>query len=282
MTGTDGNRTTRIESPMVGPGRYGKAPLSSRLVSTLLNGVPGALAARCATDSVAAHMFRPIVNRLLSDRPTEVTVRSGQCKGARLLIHPQTEKFYWTGLHEPRVQEAIASSLEPGMIFWDVGAHIGFMSVLASRLVGPSGTVRAFEPAYENRERLTVNLHLNAAWNVVVESYALSASGGSAELYRHKATLMRTLVSQRGEGEGEPVVCRTLDEVLVGAPPPHLIKVDVEGLELEVLRGGVALLAVHHPKVLVEFSDDDLVREAQRLLPDYAFQLVGQNHWLLK
>ncbi len=77
------------------------------------------------------------------------------------------------------------------MTFWDVGAHIGFMSLLGSQLVGDSGIVRAFEPAQANRQRLEENVRLNHAYNVTIESCALGARNEVAMLYAH-GSLMRT------------------------------------------------------------------------------------------
>ncbi|MBX7111861.1 MAG: FkbM family methyltransferase [Dehalococcoidia bacterium] len=217
----------------------------------------------------------------MTDQPTKVVVRSGRGEGIRLLIHPRTEKFYWTGLHETWVQESIAASLMPGMVFWDAGAHVGFMTLIGSRLVGPFGAVVAFEPSPENRERLIRNVGLNNAANVRVEDCALDASSGTALLYSHEASLMRTLDPGRGRGVGEPVICRTLDEVALGLPLPDLIKIDVEGRELEVLRGGSELLRRHEPRLLIEFSNEELVREAMEFLPQYTFTYIEKNHWFL-
>lgn len=256
-------------------------PFAARVVSALLNSAPAPIATRFASNGVAARTLRPLVNRMVGQGPAVVTVRSGPNAGLKLAIHPRTEKFYWTGLHEPWVQDALVTTLRPGMTFWDVGAHIGFMALLGSRLVGAGGAVRAFEPAEDNRARLLANARLNHVANLEVESCALGAVGRTAMLYAHGASSMRTLVAELGHGEGETVVCRTIDEVAAAAPPPDVIKIDVEGVELDVLRGGHGLFAAHHPTLVVEFSTPEFVEEARALLPDYAFALAGKNHWLL-
>ncbi len=61
-----------------------------------------------------------------------------------------------------------------------------------------------------------------------------------------------------------------------------MLSIDVEGAELDVLRGGVTLFTGHRPSLVVEFSTDELVQEARLLLPDYAFKRIGGNHWLLR
>src|SRR5207253_1278970 len=102
---------------------------------------------------------------------------------------------------------------------------------------------------------------------VVVLDWALAAISGSAVLHAHSSTLMWTLIDDLGQGEGQLVSGHTLDDAAQSVPPPHLIKVDVEGAELEVLRGGATFLARQKPTLIVEFSNPELLIGAQHLLP---------------
>jgi FkbM family methyltransferase len=207
-----------------------------------------------------------------------VTVRSGPAQGASLLIDARTEKFLWTGLHEPAVQQAMTALLQPGMTFWDVGAHVGFFTVLGARLIGDRGHVHAFEPVEANRARLSAALDKNGCSNVTIHDVALSSARGEAVLHAHESSAMWSLA---GEGEdGVTVRCETLDSL--GLPPPDLIKIDAEGVELEVLRGGGELLSTVRPALLVEFTTEELVEEARRLLPGYGFEHLEQHHWSLR
>src|SRR6202165_5788560 len=107
----------------------------------LANRLPSFIATPLRDNERAKRALRPLLNRLLPSRPPCVVVRSGPADGMRLLIYPKNEKYYWTGWHERPVQEALQRLLRPGMTFWDVGAHIGFFSCLAGRLVGTDGRV---------------------------------------------------------------------------------------------------------------------------------------------
>jgi len=124
--------------------------------------VPAPVARLFTTDSRASKLLRPLVNRFAPQGLTWVEVRSGGAHGISLLIDAQKEKFLWTGLHEPAVQRALAEQLRPGMTFWDVGAHVGFFTVLAARLVGEGGHVHAFEPVEENQRRLRAAVDAHA------------------------------------------------------------------------------------------------------------------------
>jgi FkbM family methyltransferase len=222
------------------------------------------------------------MNRLLPRGPTEVTIRSGPARGLRIVIDAQREKFYWTGNHEPHVQRELTRVLEPGMTFWDIGAHAGFFTMLASRAVGEPGAVHAFEPQPDNRSRLFDTVERNHAGNVTVHGFALSETRGEAVLHGRQASATWSLVERRGENGGVRVQCRTLDEVSQFVRAPDVIKIDVEGAELSVLQGGCRLLRHQHPVVIVEFMNEDVLAKAKRLLPDFEFTLLGKNHWLLQ
>jgi FkbM family methyltransferase len=230
-----------------------------------------------ATDSRASRLLRPLVNRLAPEGQTWVAVRSGPAQGVELLIDAKSEKFLWTGLHEPAVQRALTDLLRPGMTFWDVGAHVGFFTVLGARLVGNQGQVHAFEPVEQNRARLEAAVERNGCANVTVHPVALSAEAGQAVLHEHESSAMWSLA---GEGEGETIRTETLDSL--GLPPPDLVKIDAEGVEVEVLRGGSELLSGPRPALLVEFTTGALVDEARGLLPGYRFEHLDGHHWLVR
>lgn len=251
-------------------------------VVAFMNHVPSPLAARFRSDGVLARMFRPLVNRLVPIGPTWVVVRSGAAKGVRLLIDPKTEKLFWPGMHEVAVQQAISRLLKPGMTFWDIGAHIGFFTLLTSRLVGDTGHVYAFEPMDQNRQRLLAAIQMNGCKNITVHDFALSVMSGEVMLYTHKSSAMWTLVAELGGQEGRVIRCCTLDEFAASIPPPDLIKVDVEGAEVDVLRGGLHFLSTVRPRLIVEFSNDALLAAARTLLPFYTFERLAPHHWLAR
>ncbi len=258
------------------------ASFAHTIVATL-NAVPGPVAACFQHDTLAARVLRPLINRLLPTGPTWVVIRSGYGKGLHLLIHAGVEKFYWTGMHERPVQQAMSRVLKPGTTFWDIGAHVGFFSMIASRLVGASGYVHAFEPIERNRDRLLAAISMNGVDNVTVHNFALAAKSGQAVLYDiHGSSLMWTLVPQSGEQGGLAVRCCTLDDAAESARPPDLIKVDAEGAEVDVLRGGLNLLSTARPSLIVEFSNDALLGETRDLLPFYTFERLTPRHWLLR
>jgi FkbM family methyltransferase len=112
--------------------------------------------------------------------------------------------IYSFGVWEPDITRFIAARLRPGDAFIDVGANIGYYSLLASRLVGSYGRVAAVEPSLSIRAELLTNLAVNGATNVRVISMAASDSAHSAVLYRGPETNRgaSTICELRGFGSG--------------------------------------------------------------------------------
>jgi FkbM family methyltransferase len=245
------------------------------------NLMPGCVAGRLSTASRGARVMRPIVNLLLPDDITVVTVRQGRNRGARLPIYARAEKYYWTGTYEAELQETLWARLPRGGTFWDIGAHVGFFSTLASRRVGPNGHVLAVEPFAENLRRLEDVLALNGISNVVVLPLAILGQAGYASFLPSPASSMGSVTAGR-VADGTPVSAQSLDALLERFPVPDIVKIDVEGAELDVLRGGCGLAAGTDAEFLVEFTDDHGVAEARAFLPEHIFEGLSDRHWLLR
>lgn len=243
-----------------------------------MNSTPGAVAARFSPGSRMARFVRPLVRQLMPSA-ADVVVRSGHAKGLALTIDATCEKYYWTGAYETRVQDVLARLLPSGGAFWDVGAHIGFFSLIASRLVGDEGEVHAFEPNPPGRARLESHVTKNAARNVVVHPEAVAAIAGRAVLRSCGSSSMSSLVA---EGTGIDVDCTTLDDIRARVGRPDVVKIDVEGAELDVLAGGQDLLARDTPTLIVEFHSEDNLRRAEALLPSYKGSRLTDSHWLFE
>jgi FkbM family methyltransferase len=197
-------------------------------------------------------------------RHRDLRIMRGSMAGARINLGGSFLR-YLTGDAEPEVQEALAELIKPGQTVYDVGANIGFFTILCSRLVGPQGKVYAFEPIPENVVTLRHNIALNKLTNVVVIEQALSASTGTAEMFVSLWSAFHSLnvdgASKRenhGPDGGQITVeTVTLDEFMQGDGilAPDLIKLDVEGAELLVVEGMRETLRTVQPLLLVEVHD---------------------------
>jgi len=152
--------------------------------------------------------------------------------------------------------------LREGMTVLDVGAHHGLYTLLASVAVGPSGKVVAFEPSPREQKQLRDNVRLNRCRNVRIEPVAVGSSRGRANLFLVQGSedYCNSLrpPAVKADTVGVSVAVETLDDFLRENRIPRVdfLKVDVEGGELEVLRGASKLLASElRPVIMCETAE---------------------------
>ena len=161
--------------------------------------------------------------------------------------------------YETETTRLFESLIKPGMVIVDVGAHVGYYSLLAARLVGPTGKVYSFEPDPDNHSLLLKNIEYNGYHNIRAVNYAISNRLGSATLYNTALDSGRHSIYQHGLPQRGTVTVDTtpMDTFLEGEGWPRigLVKIDVEGAELDVLMGMEQLIG-RSPEInlIVEFN----------------------------
>ncbi len=181
------------------------------------------------------------------------------------LLLPQDDEVITPALRRDGVWEGpetrfLVSELRPGATFVDVGAHVGYFSLLASKLVGPSGSVIAIEPEERNLELLRLNLSRNDCPNVRVLPVAAHSAPGRMSL----ALDRRNSGGHRLVAHGQApvtVCCVRLDDVLPVAV--DLVKIDAQGYDHEIVEGMQHTFAANPDlTVLAELSLSELERRA--------------------
>jgi FkbM family methyltransferase len=183
------------------------------------------------------------------------------------------ETYYWLGLCESNVQRLFTKIIKKGFIVYDVGSFIGFYSLLAGRLTGPSGRVYAFEPYPKNIERIKSHILLNKMQDRVfcIHKALTDANGQALCQYFGQDDVIRftNIDKQFNLTAGSLVVETTyLDEFVFQEvhPIPNLIKIDVEGQELKVLLGAKRLLREFKPVIICELHSAKLAQQIQEEL----------------
>lgn len=221
------------------------------------------------------------------DRMVWVQVQHGRARGLWLLLNPRTGREYAEGTVEPQVQEILENYLCPGMTFYDIGANIGFFSLLAARLTGKQGKVISFEADPEVAVRFREHVERNRFQNISLQEKAAWSETRAVAFVRADVKTS----PDRGLGHvdmsvdaGNTVQVRaiSLDDVACHAPAPDFVKCDVEGAEAHVFRGAQNILTQKRPIVLCEIHSE----ENRRTLIDlwtslrYSCETVGKDHVL--
>ena len=201
----------------------------------------------------------PVVGPLLREyarrfpEGSVVTIGSGFAAGLRWKRHHRYVNGYWIGNYEYPIQQALARLLAPGDVFYDLGANAGFFSLLAAKLVGPTGQVYAFEPLPENIASVEDQIAENGFSHIELVRSAVGAAPGTAEFsFDPGSNSVAHLGSAlHGKERTLKVDVTTLDLFVASHRAPTLLKIDVEGAETEVLAGASAVLE-KRPKLLIE------------------------------
>lgn len=210
-------------------------------------------------DTVLASLLRPILRR-------DGAVRGHFGGGLRFEGNPAVDsnvsEMMLLRYARPALAPVLDAALGPGSVFADVGANLGLYTLWAARCVSAEGRVHAFEPMPDVRECLRRNLELNRFSSVEVVGSAVGAEPGRVTLNRVEGGSGRTSRYVDGAAGSLEVPVTTLDLYFRDKPPPGLLKIDVEGMELQVLLGSRGLLASGTAPVVVFEAGTDLLAAA--------------------
>jgi len=161
------------------------------------------------------------------------------------------------GQYEPKQTELFMQSLKTGDIFFDIGANVGYYTLLASKTVGKTGKVVAFEPDKENFSMLEGNLKLNNCQNVEAIDKAVSDIDGPILFNTEKNNKGESAISKNGKTE---ITSTTLDLFFSqNHLLPAVIKMDIEGAEILALKGGKNFFnSYKNLKLFIEFNPSSL------------------------
>jgi FkbM family methyltransferase len=252
------SRTSRLSRPLL------------RVAASLPDPVALRISAALRRNGLAGFLLRPLARHL---REGEVVVASGPGAGLRLVRGGSLRSML--GRSERRVQEVVARELRPGTVFFDVGANVGFYTLLGARYVGPAGLVVAFEPVTEFADNLDANIAANGFVNVRVHRVGIGARAGEAVVVRRTVSTGAQLTTSPGE-TGERVNVISLDQEIERGtiPLPDVIKIDVEGAEVDVVESLRNTLREHGPIVICEMHGKNREFAAALAALDYTAEVV--------
>ncbi len=199
----------------------------------------------------------------------QTTIRSGPLQGKRWCAA--------TGIRFVRGDYAQDELLQyqplikPGMVFYDVGAHVGYVSFVAAEWVGAEGHVVAFEPLPLNIGFLKKHIEINRASNIELHTVAVSDRCGEQRFEVAGGTGRGHIAA----GGGVAITTVSLDQLYADGriPAPDVIKMDVEGAELLALTGASTIIRKYMPTILLSTHGEEMKSRCEALLADFGYEI---------
>lgn len=188
------------------------------------------------------------------------------------------------GVYEPLQTKLFLETLKAGDVFFDVGANIGYYSILASSKIGNTGKVYSFEPDIHNVQILEKNIELNNASNVKITKKAVSDKTGFVNFKSSALSKGDSAISISNSEGNISIPSITLDDFVAETGVyPNVIKIDVEGAEIMALKGAKGLFSrAKQPIVLfIEYNPQSL-RQVSQADPLYLLNILEESGFKIK
>jgi FkbM family methyltransferase len=252
-----------------------------KLVGALARYLPMSVKLALYRSPRLATFIRSSLNLVAPQGLTTVAVTGGGLKGFHLALDLQEEKDYWLGTYEPALQSAIANLVKPGDVAFDVGANVGYISLLLARAVGETGKVFAFEALPDNQARLHQNIALNQMNMrvIVVRAAVVDCTrpvrflvGPSGGMGKADGSAGRQEVAY---DDSLLVSGISLDDFVYagGRPAPQVIKMDIEGGEVLAAPGMKRLLNEARPILLLELHGPEAAQAVWQALVEARYRI---------
>ena len=225
-----------------------------------------------------AGLQRWLISRFLSEQPFVHTINVGPAAGLRFEVNLPLDKSFWAGVYESAFTTAIVEHVKPGDICYDIGGYRGYISGVMA-LAGAL-TVFVFEPLPANQLAVRRLCELNPQLPIRVVAVALGDVDEPAFLKvmpdPSMGKLAKSSFQANATAMGEiPVIVRQIDSLLRSheIPPPNVVKIDVEGGELDVLRGAREMLRLSRPRIFLEAHGAELEKACSQQLLQLGYRI---------
>jgi FkbM family methyltransferase len=228
-----------------------------------------------------AGWLRRSLNQAAPQGQVEITIAAGLLAGYKMNLDLQTEKDYWLGTYEPELQKAAHDLVKGGMIIYDAGANIGYISLIFAHLCGPAGRVYSFEALPANLLRLQGNITLNQKEAIIqIVPKAVIDTSRAVSFLAHSSTSMGKALGSAGRLEEYDqeikVAGIALDDFVYQSknPAPDIIKMDIEGGEILAIDGMRRLLKEHKPLLLIELHGEKAAQVIWNVLTEAGYEIA--------
>jgi FkbM family methyltransferase len=205
---------------------------------------------------------------------TKVPILQGTLKGKKWILKSGLHEA-WLGTYEFDMRKKFEELIKEGDIVYDLGAMVGFYTLLAAELVKGDGRVYAFEPSPRNIYYLKKNVEINDYMNVIIMEYAISDRNGDIS-FDESESLSTGHIAKSGN---LVVKAASLDSLCFKGKilQPDFIKMDIEGAEYKALIGAKNIIQQKHPKLLVSTHSNELHTQCCDYLRKYSYKIYRIN-----
>ncbi len=237
-------------------------------------------------DVVRAHLknrYEGVRKKVKNYKYIDGDIHTETVCGFRLDFHATDQRdrshlrrLFSTDRNELPLLENVAEELKSDDVFWDIGGYIGVYSVLASSLL-PAAQICTFEPIGENVERIQNNLRLNRAHGSTMLQVGITNETGTQQLRMNPEYRMGSLsVDPEHTSNALNIDVDTGDNIVADdrCPPPTVIKMNIEGVELDAVKGMSTVLQTHVRAIYIEVHNiltPDQQQTLRDLLTEYGF-----------
>jgi FkbM family methyltransferase len=211
--------------------------------------------------------------------PTIHKIPFGPARGWMIFMSIDVSPRMYFGIDEPWLAKLSTQYIQPGDVVYDIGAHIGYTSLLFVQQVGKTGCVHAFEilPSVATKY-LKRTIDANRLENIIIHNVGLAEKELEIDLSVGE-THMANLYSVKTGDKTELCKVVSLDQYIEkqGIPLPSMLKIDIEGAEISCLLGGIELIKRCLPLMIIEFHRLDLLRVGYALLHPLGYKLVTEE-----
>jgi|SRR5581483_2750219 len=248
------------------------------VLNAMLRTIPWDWRHRIKSIPAVAHLQRHLLSALLDGREFTHTVDAGPAKGIRFRIRLPEDKGIWTGTYELDFAKRLAASVRQGAVAYDIGSWHGFFAgVMAAQ---GAREVIVFEPLPANADRIRALIALNPDHSISLYPVAV----GDRDTEMDLVVMPETSMAKLAASEFQPAVTsprrirtrvRSIDSMVQSgeAPPPALVKIDVEGVELLVLQGARETLRTHRPEIFAEIHSAALLESCTCFLAEAGYRI---------
>lgn len=205
------------------------------------------------------HVYRLAVKYLLPKNQNAISKTKHGFYLKLNLDNPEHRYYYFYKSHDERYEvNNLKKIINQDYLCWDIGANIGFYSFLLASIAN-NGQVFSFEPISKTYEYLQHGNKVNGFKHITLNNFALGSEKTSQKIFFNDENLCAGTASFVGSeqlSDYEVVDIDTIDNVVGNIPVPDFIKIDVEGFQVQVIKGALNFFKQHSPMVMIEIDED--------------------------